>query len=61
MKALQLNEEKELKLVDQGIMPVFSGPGCPQQNGRHERMHRDLKAYCRNRIQSTLSLSLIHI
>ena len=42
-------------LVDQGIMPVFSDPGCPQQNGRHERMHRDLKAYCRNRIQSTLS------
>src|SRR5512138_2191888 len=25
-------------------MPVFSDPGCPNQNGRHERMHRELKA-----------------
>jgi len=36
-------------------MPVFSDPGCPQQNGRHERMHRDLKAYCKYDIQNTLS------
>ena len=42
-------------LVDQGVMPVFSDPGCPQQNGRHERMHRDLKAYCKPRIATTLS------
>ena len=42
-------------LIDQGILPVFSDPGCPQQNGRHERMHRDLKAYCQPRIQNTLS------
>ena len=27
-------------------MPVFSDPGHPEQNGRHERMHRDLKASC---------------
>ena len=27
-----------------GIIPVYSDPACPQQNGRHERMHRDLKA-----------------
>jgi len=25
------------------IMPVFSDPASPGQNGRHERMHRDLK------------------
>lgn len=25
-------------------MPVFSDPSHPEQNGRHERMHRDLKA-----------------
>lgn len=31
-------------LMDLGITPVYSDPGCPQQNGRHERMHRDLKA-----------------
>ena len=27
-----------------GILPELSEPGCPQQNGRHERMHRTLKA-----------------
>jgi len=42
-------------LIDLGITPVFSDPASPQQNGRHERMHKDLKAYCRNRIQQTLS------
>ena len=42
-------------LIDNGIMPVFSDPGCPQQNGRHERMHKDLKAYCKYDIQNTLS------
>jgi len=42
-------------LVDQGITPVFSDPASPQQNGRHERMHKDLKAYCKYRIQMTLS------
>lgn len=33
-------------LIDHGIRPVFSDPGSPSQNGRHERMHRDLKARC---------------
>jgi transposase InsO family protein len=42
-------------LIDQGVQPVFSDPGCPQQNGRHERMHKDLKAYCKTRIKMTLS------
>lgn len=27
-----------------GIQPVFSRPGHPQDNGAHERMHRELKA-----------------
>lgn len=27
-----------------GIMPMLIEPGCPQQNGSHERMHRTLKA-----------------
>lgn len=27
-----------------GILPKFIEPGKPQQNGRHERMHRTLKA-----------------
>ena len=26
-----------------GIIPEHIEPGCPQQNGRHERMHRTLK------------------
>ncbi len=32
------------RLTQLGIEPVFSDPGQPQQNGRHERMHRDLKS-----------------
>jgi putative transposase len=31
-------------LLKLGIRPVFSRPGKPQDNGGHERMHRDLKA-----------------
>lgn len=42
-------------LIEKGVIPVYSDPGSPQQNGRHERMHRDLKAYCRGRLGSTLS------
>jgi len=33
-------------LIDHGVIPVFSDPGRPDQNGRHERMHRDLKSKC---------------
>ena len=29
-----------------GITPIFSDPAHPEQNGRHQRMHRDLKASC---------------
>lgn len=32
-----------VRLMKLGIQPVFIDPGCPQQNGSHERMHRDLK------------------
>ena len=42
-------------LIDQGVIPVFSDPASPQQNGRHERMHKDLKAFCRHKIKRTLS------
>lgn len=31
-------------LIELGIEPVYSDPGHPEQNGRHERMHRELKA-----------------
>lgn len=29
--------------MELGIQPVFSDPASPGQNGRHERMHRELK------------------
>lgn len=29
--------------LELGIEPVYSDPGHPEQNGRHERMHQDLK------------------
>lgn len=31
-------------LLEHDVYPVYSDPGCPSQNGRHERMHRELKA-----------------
>jgi transposase InsO family protein len=31
-------------LIKLGVLPERIDPGCPQQNGRHERMHRTLKA-----------------
>lgn len=31
-----------VKLMMYGIQPVYSRPGHPQDNGRHERMHRTL-------------------
>ena len=34
-----------VRLMALGIQPVFSRPGKPQDNARHERMHRDLKAH----------------
>lgn len=42
-------------LIDQGIQPLFSDPASPQQNGKHERMHRELKAYCARPASRTLS------
>jgi len=30
--------------IELGITPVYSDPGKPGQNGRHERMHKELKA-----------------
>ena len=33
-----------VRLMMLGILPVFGRPAHPQDNGRHERMHLDLKA-----------------
>lgn len=35
-------------LLKLGIVPQRSRPGCPQDNGRHERMHRTLREYTAN-------------
>jgi transposase InsO family protein len=32
-----------VRFMSLGIQPIFSRPGRPGDNGRHERMHRDLK------------------
>lgn len=42
-------------LIDHGIMPLYSDTASPQQNGKHERMHRDLKAYCTKPPKHTLT------
>ena len=34
--------------ISLGIEVQFSRPGCPQDNGCHERMHRTMKAECCN-------------
>ena len=38
-----------------GIAPELIEPGCPAQNGRHERMHRTLKQYTARPPASTLA------
>ena len=46
VKAVRRYTRLSYWFIDQGIEPVFSDPGQPQQNGKHERMHKDLKAAC---------------
>ena len=41
-------------LLKLGIMPERIDPGCPQQNPRHERMHRTLKAGINLNLKSSL-------
>lgn len=46
VQAIQRFTRLSYWFIELGIMPVFSDPAHPEQNGRHERMHRDLKAAC---------------
>ena len=46
VRAIQRYTRLSYWFIDLGILPVFSDPAHPEQNGRHERMHRDLKAAC---------------
>lgn len=43
VQAVQRLTRLAVWFIEQGIEPVYSDPASPQQNGRHERMHRDLK------------------
>lgn len=44
VQAIQRLTRLAVWFIDLGIDPVYSDPSRPDQNGRHERMHRDLKA-----------------
>jgi len=46
VKAIQRFTRLSYWFIELGIMPVYSDPSHPEQNGRHGRMHRDLKAAC---------------
>ena len=46
VRAIQRFTRLSYWFIELGIMPVFSDSAHPEQNGRHERMHRDLKAAC---------------
>lgn len=46
VRAIQRYTQLSYWFIELGITPVFSDPAHPEQNGRHERMHRDLKATC---------------
>jgi transposase InsO family protein len=46
VRAIQRFTQLSYWFIELGIMPVFSDPAHPEQNGRHERLHRDLKAAC---------------
>lgn len=46
VRAIQRFTQLSYWFIELGIKPVFSDPAHPEQNGRHERMHRDLKAAC---------------
>lgn len=43
VQAIQRLTGLSVWFIELGIEPVYSDPGHPEQNGRHERMHRDLK------------------
>lgn len=44
IQAIQRLTRLSVWFIEHGVDPVYSDPAHPEQNGRHERMHRDLKA-----------------
>jgi len=45
-----------IKLIKAGVIPEWISPGKPQENGRHERMHRTLKSEVASPPAATLRL-----
>ncbi len=45
-----------IKLIKAGVTPEWISPGKPQENGRHERMHRTLKSEVANPPAKTIEL-----
>lgn len=43
-----------VKLIKAGVVPEWITPGCPEENGRHERMHLTLKQEVANPPKQTL-------
>jgi transposase InsO family protein len=43
VKSIQRLTRLAVWLLELDVEPVYSDPGHPEQNGRHERMHRELK------------------
>ena len=43
VQAIQRLTRLAVWFLEHGVEPVYSDPAHPEQNGRHERMHRDLK------------------
>ncbi len=43
VQAIQRLTRLAVWFIEHGVEPVYSDPAHPEQNGRHERMHRDLK------------------
>jgi len=48
-----------IKLIKVGIVPEWIEPGCPQENGRHERFHLTLKQETASPPATTLNLQML--
>ena len=47
-----------VKLIKAGVLPEWINPGCPEENGRHERFHLTLKQDTANPPKATLNLQI---
>jgi putative transposase len=47
-----------VKLIKAGVIPEWINPGCPEENGRHERFHLTLKQDVASPPKETLALQI---